>query len=152
MNIGQLSKASGLNAKSIRYYESIGLIPPAERSGGNYRVYRASDVPQLQFVRRARNLGFSLQEIKILLSLWQNQQCSSVEFISADVKALALRHIHDLEARMAEMQAMLDVLRPLAPGSFDAQVEHPIPNIEANSVQSGAGKEMKNFETRDVNN
>lgn len=109
MNIGQLATASGVNAKMIRYYESIGLIPPAERTDSNYRIYRANDVHLLKFIKRSRSLGFSLPEIELLLSLWQNTHRSSSE-----VKELAMKHIHKLEARIQEMQIMLKTLRQVA--------------------------------------
>lgn len=109
MNIGQLATASGVNAKMIRYYESIGLIPPAERTDSNYRVYRANDVHLLKFIKRARSLGFSLPEIELLLSLWQNTHRSSSE-----VKVLAMKHIEDLELRIREMQSMVATLRKVA--------------------------------------
>lgn len=109
MNIGQLAKASGVNAKLIRYYESIGLIPPAERSESNYRVYRESDIHFLKFIKRARKLGFGIPDIQMLLNLWQDSQRSS-----AEVKELAQKHIHNLETQMAEMQAMLNTLKRLS--------------------------------------
>lgn len=109
MNIGQLAKTSGVNAKLIRYYESIGLIPPAERSESNYRVYRDSDVHFLKFIKRARKLGFGIPDIQVLLSLWQDSARSSSE-----VKQLAQKHIRALETQMAEMQAMLNTLKRLS--------------------------------------
>lgn len=109
MNIGALAKASGVNAKLIRYYESIGLLPPAERTEANYRVYGPNAVHQLRFIRRARGLGFSMPEIERLLGLWQDDSRSS-----AQVKTLAMKHVSELEARISEMQAMADSLRKLA--------------------------------------
>lgn len=109
MNIGQLATASGVNAKMIRYYESIGLIPPAERTDSNYRVYRPNDVHLLTFIKRSRTLGFSISEIELLLSLWQNKHRPSSE-----VKELAMKHIHELELRIQEMQGMLNTLRQVA--------------------------------------
>lgn len=109
MNIGQLAKASGVNAKLIRYYESIGLIPPAERSESNYRVYRETDIHFLKFIKRSRKLGFGIPDIQVLLSLWQDSARSS-----AEVKELAQKHIQTLEAQMAEMQAMLKTLKRLS--------------------------------------
>lgn len=109
MNIGALAKASGVNAKLIRYYESIGLLPPAERTEANYRVYGPNAVHQLRFIRRARGLGFSMPEIERLLGLWQDDSRSS-----AEVKTLAMKHVSELEARISEMQAMADSLRRLA--------------------------------------
>lgn len=109
MNIGALAKASGISAKLIRYYESIGLIPPAARSETGYRIYSDEDVHTLRFIKRSRSLGFSIPEIQLLLGLWRNKSRSSSE-----VKQLALRHVSELEARMAEMQEMVNTLKNLA--------------------------------------
>src|SRR3954468_6323840 len=73
-NISQASKASGVSAKMIRHYESIGLVPQASRTGANYRLYKEADVHRLRFVRRARDLGFSIKEIEGLLGLWGNRR------------------------------------------------------------------------------
>lgn len=109
MNIGQAAKASGVSTKMIRYYERTGLIRPANRSMSNYREFSTVDVRELQFIRRARGLGFSMDEIGKLLSLRRDESRSSRE-----VKEIALRHLADLEARIAEMQEMSDTLRALA--------------------------------------
>lgn len=109
MNIGEASAASGVSAKMIRYYEEIGLISPAGRTASNYRVYDADSVNRLRFVRRARNLGFSLEETERLLKLWDDKARASVE-----VKSLALAHVEELEGKIAEMQAMRDTLVHLA--------------------------------------
>jgi Cu(I)-responsive transcriptional regulator len=109
MNIGQASDASGVSAKMIRYYEEIGLIRPASRSGNNYRVYDEEQVHVLRFVRRARSLGFSLEETETLLKLWQDKSRTS-----AAVKEVATGHIADLERRIAEMQGMVKTLKHLA--------------------------------------
>jgi MerR family gold-responsive transcriptional activator of gol and ges genes len=109
MNIGSLSKSSGVNAKLIRHYESIGLIPRASRSPSGYRVYSENDVQFLRFVKRARSLGFSMKEIKKLLGLWRNKSRASKE-----VKAMALSHIKELEAKIAEMREMAENLKSLA--------------------------------------
>lgn len=109
MNIGELAKASGISAKLIRYYESIGLIPPAARAETGYRIYTGEDVHTLRFIKRSRNLGFSIPEIQLLLGLWRNKSRSSSE-----VKQLALRHVSELEARMAEIQEMVNTLKNLA--------------------------------------
>lgn len=109
MNIGELAKSSGVNAKLIRHYESIGLIPKASRSESGYRTYTKNDVQFLRFVKRARGLGFSMKEIKKLISLWRNKSRASKE-----VKALAMTHIQDLERKILEMQEMAQNLRQLA--------------------------------------
>ncbi|MBC6981900.1 Cu(I)-responsive transcriptional regulator [Caulobacter sp. 17J80-11] len=109
MNIGQASKASGVSTKMIRYYESIGLVRPADRTDSNYRSFGPCEVNELRFIRRARNLGFSVEEIGKLLSLWRDRERPSRE-----VKAIAQSHVADLDARIAEMQAMADTLRELA--------------------------------------
>jgi MerR family copper efflux transcriptional regulator len=109
MNIGQAAAASGVNAKAIRYYESIGLIPPAGRTGANYRLYSESDVATLRFIRRARDFGMPLERIRVLVSLWHDQSRAS-----AEVKRIALDHVAELEARIAELAAMRDALRDLA--------------------------------------
>jgi Cu(I)-responsive transcriptional regulator len=109
MTIGEASHTSGVSAKMIRYYEEIGLIAPAGRTASNYRVYDGDSVNRLRFVRRARKLGFSLEETERLLKLWDDKARAS-----AEVKALALDHVEELEAKIAEMQAMRDTLFHLA--------------------------------------
>ena len=109
MNIGQAAKASGVNAKLIRYYESIGLIPEAGRTSAGYRVYTPAEVNVLRFIKRARSLGFSIERIQLLVSLWRDKDRAS-----AEVKAIALEHIAELEARIAAMRAMSDTLQELA--------------------------------------
>jgi MerR family transcriptional regulator, copper efflux regulator len=109
MNIGHASKASGVSAKMIRYYESVGLIRPADRTQSNYRDFGERDLHDLRFIRRARTLGFSIDEIAKLLALWRDQERPSRE-----VKAIARQHVAELDARVAEMQAMADMLRHLA--------------------------------------
>lgn len=109
MKIGQASKASGVATKMIRYYETVGLIRPADRTDSDYRDFSDRDVRELQFIRRARDLGFSVEEITQLLSLWRDRERPSRE-----VKAIAQKHVFDLDARVSEMQAMADTLRHLA--------------------------------------
>jgi len=109
MNIGEAAAASGVSAKMIRYYESITLIPPGRRSESGYRIYSENDLHALRFVKRARTLGFSLDQIRELLSLWQNK-----ERASADVKRIALGHVDELNQRIAELTEMRDTLQTLA--------------------------------------
>jgi MerR family transcriptional regulator, copper efflux regulator len=109
LNIGELAKSSGINAKLIRHYESIGLIPKARRTESGYRVYSDTDVQFLRFVKRARGLGFSMDEIKKLIGLWKNKSRAS-----KDVKALANSHIEGLEKKILEMQELVRNLQTLA--------------------------------------
>ena len=109
MNIGQAAKQSGVTAKMIRHYESIGLIRDTGRSAAGYRIYREDDVHVLRFIRRARSLGFSLERIRQLLSLWQNR-----ERASADVRRLALEHARELDDKIRELTEMRDLLKELA--------------------------------------
>jgi len=109
MNIGQAARASGVSAKMIRYYEQIGLVHPAERTDSNYRSFDDRNVNELRFIKRARSLGFSVEEITSLLSLWRDRTRPS-----RDVKAIAEEHVAELEGRISEMQAMADALRHLS--------------------------------------
>lgn len=109
MSIGEAAKASGVSAKMIRYYESVGLIRPAARSEAGYRLYGEEGVHALRFVRRARSLGFPLDQVAALLDLWRDKGRASSE-----VKAVAMRHVRDLKTRIAEMQVMVRTLSHLA--------------------------------------
>lgn len=109
MNIGQAASASGVTAKMIRYYESIALIRPGRRTDAGYRTYGDDDLQTLRFIKRARTLGFSLEQIRDLLSLWQDAGRAS-----ADVKRIALGHVEELNARIAELTQMRDTLSRLA--------------------------------------
>lgn len=109
MNIGDAAKASGVSAKMIRYYEQTGLIPPADRTASGYRDYSDKDVHVLRFIRRSRDLGFSVAEITELLALWQDRSRQS-----ADVKALARSHITALRQKIENLQQMADTLQTLA--------------------------------------
>lgn len=105
MNIGAAASQSGVSTKTIRYYESVGLIPAADRCDNGYRRYAATDIATLRFIQRARHLGFSVAEVRDLLALWQDRNRAS-----ADVKALALGHIASIEARVAELQTLQKTL------------------------------------------
>jgi MerR family copper efflux transcriptional regulator len=109
MNIGEAARDSGVTAKMIRYYEGIDLIPPAGRTGAGYRTYGERDVDTLRFIRRARDFGVPMDRVKLLVGLWQNKDRPSRE-----VKAIALRQVADLEAKIAELTAMKDALADLA--------------------------------------
>jgi Cu(I)-responsive transcriptional regulator len=108
-NIGDAARASGVSAKMIRHYEAIGLIGVAQRTDAGYRVYNERDVQVLQFVHRGRQLGFSLEQIKLLLALWRDKQRAS-----QDVRAMARQHIAELDRKIADMQAMKRTLEGLA--------------------------------------
>jgi MerR family copper efflux transcriptional regulator len=109
MNIGEASKSSGVGTKLIRYYESIGLIAEAGRTASGYRVYTPQEVNVLKFIKRARTLGFSIEKIQRLVGLWRDRERPSKE-----VKRIALEHVAELEAKIAEMRAMSDTLQELA--------------------------------------
>ncbi|PJZ44523.1 Cu(I)-responsive transcriptional regulator [Leptospira brenneri] len=108
MNIGELSKESGVSAKLIRHYEGIGLIPKAGRTENGYRSYHSDDIHSLRFVKRSRDLGFSLKEIKNLLGLWKNKSRSSKQ-----VKLLAEKHLNDLDLKIKQLKDISDTLRNL---------------------------------------
>src|SRR5215472_8077460 len=109
MNIGEAASASGVSAKTIRYYEAAGLIATANRSVGGYRVYTPPDVSMLRFIKRARELGFSIERIRRLLDLWQDKSRAS-----RDVKRLALDHIADIAAKVAAMLTVRNAVQELA--------------------------------------
>ena len=109
LDIGGCARATGVPAKTIRYYESIGLLPPAKRAGNGYRRYGGTEIETLRFVRRARDLGFSLEEITKLLALWRDKNRAS-----ADVKALALEHAQALDERIAKLTSMRKTILELA--------------------------------------
>ena len=108
MNIGSIAKRSGLPAKTIRYYESIGLIPPALRSEGNYRTYTEHDLQTLKFVQRARGLGFSVKDVAKLLTLWQDRRRAS-----AEVRRLAQEHVSEIDRKIEELKGMRRTLTNL---------------------------------------
>ena len=108
MQIGSAAEASGVSAKMIRHYEAIGLITSGARRTNNYRDYDRRDVHELRFIRSARDLGFSLDEIRALLGLWRDRTRKS-----ADVKALAASHLEDIERRLEALQSLAGTLRHL---------------------------------------
>ena len=132
MNIGQAARASGVSAKMIRHYEGMGLLPPAQRSEAGYRQYGERELHTLRFVRRARDLGFSLDEIRQLLELWGNRARSSKQ-----VKALAAAHVDALNQKIAELQAMKATLQTLVQHCHgDERPDCPI--LESLEAEPGA--------------
>ena len=108
MNIGDASKRSNVNSKMIRRYEEHGILPKAARSDSGYRTYSEKDVHIIRFVKKARDLGFSMKDIRQLVSLWRNKSRPS-----SQVKALALKHVKELELKLLETQSMLKTLKDL---------------------------------------
>ena len=109
MNIGQAAEAAGVNAKMIRYYESIGLISEANRTDSGYRQYTEKDIQTLRFIKRSRDLGFSIERIKTLLSLWGDRGRKS-----GDVKKLARQYIEELDQDIQKLQSIRDQLQHLS--------------------------------------
>ncbi len=109
MNIGAAAQRTGLAAKTIRYYEEIGLIPRARRTESGYRAYSEADVQTLHFVQKARSLGFPVKDVGALLTLWQDRGRAS-----ADVKAVALAHVDEIDRKIAELEAMRQTVLHLA--------------------------------------
>ncbi len=145
MNIGAASDLSGVSAKMIRYYESVGLLPSAARRANGYRDYGDQDVAVLQFVRRTRDLGFSLEEVSALLALWSDRKRPSRE-----VKRLAEKHIAALEQRIKEMRTVMKTLRELANHCHgDDRSECPIlddlANPKASPRKGGRAPARKSF-------
>ncbi|MBL0726515.1 Cu(I)-responsive transcriptional regulator [Piscinibacter sp. HJYY11] len=139
MNIGEAAKASGVSAKMIRHYESVGLFPEARRTEAGYRQYTDKELNTLRFIRHSRDLGFSIEQIRELLGLWQNRRRSSRQ-----VKALAQTHIDELDAKLKELQSMKATLehlvhcchgdeRPDCP--IIESLEHPHPARDAQAGQ-----------------
>jgi Cu(I)-responsive transcriptional regulator len=107
MNIGEVARRAGLPAKTIRYYEDIGLVTPV-RSANGYRAFRESDIHKLAFLGRARALGFTIEDCRTLLALWEDKNRAS-----ADVRRLAVGHLDRIEEKIAALQAMRDTLKDL---------------------------------------
>ena len=108
MNIGEAAKATGVSAKMIRHYESVGLFPEAARTESGYRQYTDKEVSTLRFIRQSRDLGFSIEQIRALLGLWQDRKRPSRQ-----VRALAQAHIEELDEKLKELQAMKATLEHL---------------------------------------
>jgi MerR family copper efflux transcriptional regulator len=108
VNIGAAAQLSGVSAKMVRHYEGLGLLPKVARTDSGYRLYGEADVHTLRFIKRARDLGFSMDEIGELVGLWQNRRRAS-----ASVRRIAQKHADDLQQRIAAMQAMQQTLRHL---------------------------------------
>ncbi len=109
MNIGQAAKASGVSVKMVRHYEAIGLLPKAARTEGNYRTYGEKEVHLLRFIKRARTLGFPMDDIQELVGLWRNKSRPS-----SAVKKIAGRHVEGLKQKIAELESMAGTLEHLA--------------------------------------
>ena len=107
MTIGEVSDASGLPAKTIRYYEEIGLVRPPRRDNG-YRTYREQELHKLRFLHRARSLGFTIDQCRQLLSLYEDEDRAS-----SDVKALARKHLKEIEGKIRELEGMKSTLHSL---------------------------------------
>lgn len=108
VSIGVAAQRAGVSARMVRHYETLGLLPPVARTDSGYRQYTEADVHALRFIRRARDLGFSIAEIATLLGLWQDKARAS-----SQVKSIAQAHIDDLNQRIADMQAMQRTLQSL---------------------------------------
>lgn len=108
MNIGSVAERSGVSPKTIRYYETIGLIVPAIRRANGYRSYSEADMRTLNFIKRARGLGFSVDEVRELLVLWRSKTRTSVA-----VKTLAMRHLQVLDRKLEELGTVRSLLAGL---------------------------------------
>lgn len=136
MNIGEAARASGVSAKMIRHYESVGLFPQARRTDAGYRLYGENELATLRFIRHSRDLGFSLEQIRELLDLWQNRRRPSRQ-----VKALAQAHLDEIDQKLRELQAMKATLSHLVHCcSGDERPDCPIIDSLASPVLLGADK------------
>jgi len=134
MTIGRAAEQAGLPVKTVRYYADIGLVEPEGRSASGYRVYSRDDVARLTFVRRARAFGFTVEECRGLLALYGDNARAS-----ADVKRIALEHLDQIDARLAELQGLRDELQRLASAcAGDARPDCPILGAMAEGRTSGA--------------
>ena len=127
MNIGTVAEMSGVSAKTIRYYEDIGLVPQALRRDNRYRHYEQTDVETLRFIQHSRRLGFSVGDVGRLLSLWRDKDRAS-----AEIKDLALRHVAEIESRIADLESMRRTLVHLSDLCHgDARPDCPILDDQA---------------------
>jgi MerR family copper efflux transcriptional regulator len=134
MNIGEASRQSGITAKMIRHYEALELIRPAARTPAGYRVYDEMDLHRLRFIRRARDLGFSISEIQRLLGLWQNRRRAS-----GDVRRIANTHIAELDRKIRQLQSMRATLETLVQSCHgDERPDCPIlEDLAASAAERG---------------
>lgn len=114
MNIGEAATSAGMSAKMVRYYERVGLVACPTRTSAGYRTYTEREVHTLQFIRRSRDLGFSVAQIEGLLTLWRDHDRAS-----ADVRAVALDHVAHLRAKVCELEAIIATLQNLADRCMD---------------------------------
>ena len=136
--IGEAAAASGVSAKMIRHYEKIGLIAAAERTDSGYRLYTPADIHTLRFIRRARNLGFSVDDISELLDLWRYDSRTS-----KDVRRVADGHLGALRAKAAEIHSMIDALEQLSDGcTNDERPDCPILDDLADAAKPARPKQV----------
>jgi Cu(I)-responsive transcriptional regulator len=122
VSIGEAARRSGVSARMVRHYEGLGLLPAVARTESGYRQYGDADIHTLRFIKRSRDLGFSMEEIAELVGLWHNRRRAS-----ASVKRIAQKHLGELEQRIADMQAMRNTLAHLVHCCHgDARPECPI--------------------------
>lgn len=122
VSIGEAARRSGVSARMVRHYEGLGLLPAVARTDSGYRQYGEADIHTLRFIKRSRDLGFSMEEIAELVGLWHNRRRAS-----ASVKRIAQKHLGELEQRIADMQAMRNTLAHLVHCCHgDARPECPI--------------------------
>ncbi len=140
LNIGHVASETGISAKMIRHYETIGLLNAPKRSDAGYRIYEHADVHKLRFIRQARNLGFPIEQIRELMGLWQNQRRTSRK-----VKELALEHIAELDERIRELQDIKQAITHLVKHCHgDERPDCPILEGLANSPGSEKASKAKN--------
>ena len=137
MQIGKAVDESGVSAKKIRHYETIGLLPVAGRRESGYRDFSIADIERLRFIRRARNLGFSIDQIRTLLRLWSDEGRSN-----AEVKALALAHVRELDEKVRSLREMSATLKHLAEAcDGDGRPDCPIlSRLDGSRTQGGRAK------------